>query len=296
VIVHAITAYNQGRTLQQASKSVNKKFHVKTYPQLISGWLKEFRQVTPYQRIRRKNGPLPIQEFKKRFQHKQVYEFKYHKQKMEEYLNYFSALRSFLQSIPQKCPDELFQKENARSSQIKIKAAPCIKEKFNQACRLADLALKAEVNNKKRHSAVQDFMLYNDSTTTAIEVPVWLYPEEFRPLSLFKEIKTPITGHIDLVQARYGLIHVLDYKPDAERVSPIPQLFTYALALSKRTGIWLRNFKCAWFNERIYREFTPASIVLENEIIPPSERKQYVLDAEKQLFHEQRMLRERFGR
>jgi len=32
------------------------------------------------------------------------------------------------------------------------------------------------------------------------------------------------------------------------------ELFLYALALSLRTGIWLRNFLCGWFDEKDYFE------------------------------------------
>jgi len=79
------------------------------------------------------------------------------------------------------------------------------------------------------------------------------------------KIGKPLTGHIDILQVRYGLIHVLDFKPDAhkeKRSKVISQLFCYALALSVRTGVWLRNFKCAWFDENNYYEFSPGDIVV----------------------------------
>ena len=70
-----------------------------------------------------------------------------------------------------------------------------------------------------------------------------------------------LTGHIDFVQIRYGLIHILDYKPDAKKVKPIEQLTLYALALSRLTGIDLYHFKCAWFDDRDYFNFYPRTII-----------------------------------
>jgi len=43
----------------------------------------------------------------------------------------------------------------------------------NQACKLAAFALKACNKNKERHNKVEEFMLINDSSTIACEVPVW---------------------------------------------------------------------------------------------------------------------------
>jgi len=79
-----------------------------------------------------------------------------------------------------------------------------------------------------------------------------------------------ITGHIDIVQARFGIIYVLDYKPNAvkeKKEKVVSQLFTYALALSVRTGIWLRNFRCAWFDDKNYYEFNPCEVVINALVI-----------------------------
>ncbi len=35
------------------------------------------------------------------------------------------------------------------------------------------------------------------------------------------ESKKPITGHIDVLQARNGFIHLLDYKPKAREIDPV---------------------------------------------------------------------------
>ncbi len=94
-------------------------------------------------------------------------------------------------------------------------------------------------------------MLINDSSTVACEVPVWLFE---------KNLNASICGHIDILQIRNGLVYVLDFKPDAafENVQKVAsQLFFYASGLSFRTGIRLENFRCAWFDDRVYYEFSP---------------------------------------
>ena len=70
-----------------------------------------------------------------------------------------------------------------------------------------------------------------------------------------------LTGHIDLLQVRNGQIHILDYKPNAEKERPIEQLTLYAMALSRLTGLRLYEFKCAWFDEKDYFEFYPLHIL-----------------------------------
>jgi ATP-dependent exoDNAse (exonuclease V) beta subunit len=77
----------------------------------------------------------------------------------------------------------------------------------------------------------------------------------------FNNYKTPITGHIDILQIRNGLIHILDYKPDADKTEAVQQLTLYALALASRTKLALKDFKAAWFDENNYYEFFPLHAV-----------------------------------
>ena len=107
---------------------------------------------------------------------------------------------------------------------------------------MAALVIPTVGNNRLRHEALQRFMLANDSTTLAVEVPIWLPPAEI--LELEREhgilLRSPdaspdasITGHIDFLQVRNGAVHILDYKPDARTNRPIAQLTIYALALTR---------------------------------------------------------------
>jgi len=67
-----------------------------------------------------------------------------------------------------------------------------------------------------------------------------------------------ITGHIDFLQVRDGYLQILDYKPEARKEKHAHvQLTIYALALARRSGLPLKYFKCAWFDEKDYFEFFP---------------------------------------
>ena len=63
------------------------------------------------------------------------------------------------------------------------------------------------------------------------------------------------------MQIRNGMVHILDYKPNASKEKPIEQLTWYALALSRLTGLRLFEFKCAWFDDKDFYEFYPLHIV-----------------------------------
>jgi len=110
-------------------------------------------------------------------------------------------------------------------------------------------------------------MLANDSSTVACEIPVYLAAEEiayYKSKGFFvtlPETKKPITGHIDVLQARNGFIHLLDYKPKAREIDPVNQLVVYALAFASRARLPVKVFKCAWFDEKDYFEFFPLQAV-----------------------------------
>jgi len=127
----------------------------------------------------------------------------------------------------------------------------------------------------KKHHLLKNFLLINDSTTIATEVPVYLTNDDIeyykkRNLNLnLENYATPITGHIDILQVRNGLMHILDYKPDAHlkqvQDQAVNQLTIYALALASRTKLDLASFKCVWFDENHYFEFFPLHEVYKRE-------------------------------
>ena len=182
----------------------------------------------------------------------------------------FSAVATFLELVPTTCPHDLFRREDgARSSQLESTfinpARLIVIQKQNAATDMAALILPAVGSNYERHPKLQRFMLANNSTTVAVEVPIWLTRTDIAAIEKEYGVRLPsgasggaITGHIDFLQVRNGAVHILDYKPDARTNSPIAQLTIYALALTRRiSGLKLFDIKCAWFNEHEYCEFFP---------------------------------------
>jgi hypothetical protein len=119
-------------------------------------------------------------------------------------------------------------------------------------------------------------MLANDSSTVACEIPVYLAPEEiayYKSKGFFvtlPESKEPITGNIDVLQARNGFIHLLDYKPKAREIDPVNQLVVYALAFASRARLPVKVFKCAWFDEKDYFEFFPLQAIKAKSAAAPA--------------------------
>ena len=112
--------------------------------------------------------------------------------------------------------------------------------------------MRAGEENRMRHEIVEEFMLINDTATIACEVPVWFWE---------KKLGAGVSGHIDILQIRWGRIFILDFKPGAFKENEekvVSQLYLYALGLSFRTRIPLTMFRCAWFDKNDYYEFSPA--------------------------------------
>ena len=234
--------------------------------------------------------------------HRQIYRFLYHRPKMrltlKEFKNRnFGPLKEYLDGVSSETPHQYFQ-EGVRISEIKTKfdkSQMIVRAKSNYANRLADFVLQSVKDRKKRHGALQQFFVANDSVSVASEVPVYIRKEDvehlenvlkfkiverpgadFEPNRVERQSQEPVieikgkktlkfpkllTGHIDLIQVRNGQIHILDYKPNAAKEKPIEQLTWYALALSRLTGLRLFEFKCAWFDEKDYFEFFPLHVV-----------------------------------
>jgi ATP-dependent exoDNAse (exonuclease V) beta subunit len=143
--------------------------------------------------------------------------------------------------------------------------------KENHATRMAALVLPTSLNNHKRHETLQRFMLVNDSVTIAVEIPIYLtatdlayYRHHGFDVDFDAEV---VTGHIDFLQIRNGRLHILDYKPEAGKETHAHvQLTIYALALARRSGLPLKLFKCAWFDEKNYFEFYPLTGVYHRPV------------------------------
>lgn len=273
-IIKAISLYNLGYNLSQVSNRISNgnKIPIST----IDAWLNKYQNLITFKKIRSKAIKLykPNNIIKtKILKHQQIYNFKIHNAKLE-----------LLKNLNPKIPEQTFQKlknylnkgipyylpKVERSSQFKFKI-PYIKtfKKNNNANLLANLTLKISDKNSQRHQLIQDFMLINDTSTIATEIPVYLTKEDLEYYSKHNfniSFKEQITGHIDILQIRNNMLHILDYKPEAIKTNPYNQLVIYALALSSRLRIPLKYFKTAWFDENNYYEFYPLTAVYKNAI------------------------------
>ena len=254
IILNAISYYNLGNTLQESAKLVNRRFKVRVSKSSVHTRIKEFKNICTYHKIRDKI----LKEYgkdiivSKDFVHNDLaYNFKYHKAKLEILAHLYPSLINYIKSFEKGCP-EFFDSIEHRCSQLKLNLKIRKEGSYNLACKLASLALKACSKPKERHPTVETFMLINDSSTIACEVPIWLWE---------KNLDLGISGHIDILQIRKGLIYIMDFKPNASKENEqkvASQLFLYASGLSFRTSIPLSKFRCAWFDDSIYFEFNPA--------------------------------------
>lgn len=291
IILSAISDYDVGYTLDETAARLKAKANRSVSPSTIASWLRDYAPHCSYRRLRSKaRTRFPAAQAVRsiKLYHRQVYSYAYHRPKIELLRGgllddkrrgdtRFTALADFLERLPSECPHELFTRQDdlrARASQARPAFADTsrltVSVKQNAATQAAALIIPSVGNNKLRHESLQRFMLANDSTTVAVEVPVWLgtrdlaviqrqYGIELAP----GDVQAVVTGHIDFLQVRNGSIYVLDYKPDTRTNKPIAQLAIYALALSRLTGIKLFDIKCAWFNEHEYCEFFPRALLAQ---------------------------------
>ena len=281
VIIDALTLYNRLNTLEETAKKITEQHGITLTPPAIHKWLKEYGQYIPFIRMRefasKKYGKKEFIEESKLF-HQQIYNFKYHRAKLDLILNEefrhfrFKPLQQFLELATAECPNHIFEKSEKRASEFKntfsldeVRIVP----KDNAAVKLANFIMQAVSNNKLRHEALQEFMLANDTVTIAAELAVLIGNDDINHFKHELGFDIPITlkdgeyitGHIDLVQVRNGSIYIMDFKPSASKEKPVDQLTLYALALSRLTGIRLYHMKCAWFDENNYYEFFPLHVV-----------------------------------
>jgi transposase-like protein len=295
VIIDAITLYNRLNPLESIPSMIKDAYGITISHQIISRWLKEYEQYIPFLRMRefasKKYDKKEFIEETKLF-HQQVYNFKYHRAKLDMILNgefrhyRFKPLQEFLELAIAECPHQIFQSKTKRASEFRnifnldqVKIVP----KDNSAVKIANFIMQGISNNKLRHEVLQEFMIANDTVTVAAEVAVLIGSDDLRHLKHELGFEIPvvlgdeeyITGHIDLMQVRNGCIYIMDFKPSTNKEKPMDQLTLYALALSRLTGIRLFHMKCAWFDDKNYYEFFPLHVVykLKRKRLPRQQRK-----------------------
>ncbi len=203
------------------------------------------------------------------FKHGWFYHYRVHNLKSKELLKEYSELYNYLYDMFDNCPHEYFE-GGPRGSALKFNIGMLNKKQIigHEVSSLTKVGLEANENRyKSAHSKVQVFMLENDNSTIAVEVPIWLQAEELKTYQDFFNSNEPLTGHIDVLRIEDGKIWVWDYKPGAcKEKYACTQTFFYALMLSKRTGIPLENFRCGYFDEFFAYVFEPKEELIMHEI------------------------------
>lgn len=301
VIFDALSLYHLGYSMEKVCEIINKD-QMAISASVLAVWLAEFKDLCKFSRMRefalKKYSPGEMVIYAT-LAHQQLFRYRFHQAKCklimeEDFKHYrFGPLKEFLEMVPVECPHQFFS-TGLRASEAPLtfsKTQMIVRAKQNHANELAQFVLQSVKERRRRHEALQKFMLYNDSVTVATEVPVYLTRDDLLHMQtqlgfeLYNRQNTSeesdvslrstlppsevsvgalpklITGHIDVLQVRNGQIHILDYKPKAEKNRPIEQLTLYAMALSRLTGLRMFDFKCAWFDENDYFEFYPLHVL-----------------------------------
>lgn len=195
------------------------------------------------------------------FNHKGgLYVYRLNKDKIDELCSdKFASLKEYLDFMIKNCPNHYFN-GGPRGSCLKFKLVDDVLEVAGHE--VSSLAMYGlEVNNGRfndAHSKVQTFMLEHDKTTIAMEIPIWLMPDELAGYKQLFKSTDVLTGHIDLIRIEDGHVFIWDYKPNARREKyASTQIFFYAYMLSKRTGIPLDKFRCGYFDKNFTFVFKP---------------------------------------
>jgi hypothetical protein len=158
------------------------------------------------------------------------------------------------------CPDHYFL-TGPRSSALKFDLGISPYETTgHEISQLAKKGIKSQ-KYKTAHSNVEVYLLENDTSTIAVELPLWLHHHELEAFHALFETDEPLSGHIDVLRIEQdGKIWIWDYKPSAHKKKYAScQTYFYALMLSKRAGIPLEEFRCGHFDEERAYIFKPTA-------------------------------------
>jgi len=200
----------------------------------------------------------------KSFKHGWFYHFRINSSKLDSLLiGDLDSLKDYLLKVYKGGVDDEKFTVGPRSSSLKFQIPSLEITSINNhgVCDLATIGL--EINKDRfrtAHSKVQTYMLENDSTTIAMEVPLWLDEGEHELMSLFRESGS-LTGHIDALSIEKDKIVIWDYKPNAKKEKyASTQVYAYAVMLSRRTGISLEKFLCGYFDKDDCYMFKPCEV------------------------------------
>ena len=192
------------------------------------------------------------------------YVYKTHQEKISQLCqNGFTSLKSYLEFVQKNCPNHYFNK-GPRSSCLKFNLVDSVEEIKHEVSFFAKHGL--EINKERfydAHSRVQNFLLEHDKNTIAMEIPIWLMPDELSGYRTVFNSDEVLNGHIDLLRLEKNKVWIWDFKPQANKEKyASTQIFFYAYMLAKRTGIPLQDIHCGYFDQYFAFSFQPETSFL----------------------------------
>lgn len=156
VITSAISSYNLGCTLEDATKAVNQRFKVNVSKSSVHSWVTEFADICTYQELRsqvaKRYDRNMLMEYSF-YRSGLTYKFMVHVPKLEMLCHRHPSLIRYLKDMHTRCPNDVFEK-GERCSQVRLDVRMKKQGFYNQACRLAGLALTACKRKTQRHNVV----------------------------------------------------------------------------------------------------------------------------------------------
>jgi len=264
LIFAAITYYNQGHTLDSTEKQLKRRHRASVSTSTIHSWVKKYEDVCSFNRLRGKYDLDPEKTIlSKTFQHDQIYTFKLHTLKANILGKSNPLMKGYLYDILKSFDSHPFESGDRCSETVRFESIKAKSLTTSSAPLLCRMALETARRAGDRHDKVEHFFLVNDAATVACEIPVYAASSEIKSV-LRCWNGGNLHGHIDMLQNRRGNLVIMDYKPPPvvdRRVQN--QLAMYAMLLSIRTKIPIKEFKCGYFNEMMHKEFYPAQILYQ---------------------------------
>jgi len=251
VIFHTLEQYNKGHSVKKAKAKTGMRYKCSPPLRTVYSWIERYEDTLTFLKLRSKFDLDPKNlTTTHTYNHQQVYPFEYHNLKLHLSAKDLPQLRRYISWVERSLPNKIFMK-GPRASSTRVDNALEPKEKSTIAPELAKKALLTKKASESKHEAVERFFLYNDSKTICTELPVFLKNEE----TDLKDFDTPLTGHIDLIQERFGKLYVMDYKSNLKYPNTYTsQLLWYKEALHNRTSISKDKIIPVVFNEHGYYE------------------------------------------
>lgn len=247
VILHTIEQYNKGYPVAIAKKMTGTKYQYSPPIPTIYSWMKRYEETLTFIKLRKRYDIDPETLMTEiRLDHGIVYPFRYHNLKLNIHSRDRPEIRRYFNWIERSMDHTMFLR-GPRASSTRIRRISKVIEIPSNVPEMTRLALASRPRSDKfePHDVVENFFLVNDSSTVATELPVFLLPEETDI-----DIQEPLTGHIDMVQVRFGKVHILDYKPNLnDPKKHVDQLILYKEALQRRTSIPEKDITIELFNQ-----------------------------------------------